>query len=400
MRALVIGTGAAGNKAVINLLEKGIIPKEDMLLINSTLADIPPKYRDVSIQLSLEQAGCGQERGVARDLSISAIANNKLMLDKYCQPIHSKVIIVSSTDGGSGSGSVPVLSKYCKMVLKMNVEVIGLVGVGDTPRSLSNTVEFFKDLSPDYIVQSICNSSFSKLVGNNKDRYEKLANEELATKIRVSLGHYIVESEQNIDATDLYKLSNTTGYSIIEYKEIPDKIKSIEQFNKILKEMVDDSKSLDSDKPGMQRLGVIVNLPKDSQEFIDYSYKEIKDRLGKPYEIYNHTEDDSTLPRFIAFIAAGMKLPIDEVENMHNKYLQETSNVDKDEDKFFDAVKSFVNNEEDNRFNMVSKTEEKKVNKQDFLDLFGATAAPSMIEATTAKSSKGNKNSSDGMGDF
>ena len=31
MRALIIGTGAAGNKAVVNLMESGVVDKDDVL---------------------------------------------------------------------------------------------------------------------------------------------------------------------------------------------------------------------------------------------------------------------------------------------------------------------------------------------------------------------------------
>ena len=39
MRALVIGVGAAGNKAAIDLIENGVISEEHIVLINSTIKD-------------------------------------------------------------------------------------------------------------------------------------------------------------------------------------------------------------------------------------------------------------------------------------------------------------------------------------------------------------------------
>ena len=40
MNLSIIGIGAAGNKASINLIEKGIIGKENIHLLNTTLKDI------------------------------------------------------------------------------------------------------------------------------------------------------------------------------------------------------------------------------------------------------------------------------------------------------------------------------------------------------------------------
>ena len=36
MKGLIIGIGAAGNKSVINLIEKDVVSSDDVMLINST----------------------------------------------------------------------------------------------------------------------------------------------------------------------------------------------------------------------------------------------------------------------------------------------------------------------------------------------------------------------------
>ena len=44
LKTKIIGVGAAGNKAAINLIEKGVIEKGNVLLLNSTKKDIPDEY--------------------------------------------------------------------------------------------------------------------------------------------------------------------------------------------------------------------------------------------------------------------------------------------------------------------------------------------------------------------
>ena len=44
MRTRLIGLGAAGNKAAIEAVERGIIPCNNVMLLNSTLKDIPADY--------------------------------------------------------------------------------------------------------------------------------------------------------------------------------------------------------------------------------------------------------------------------------------------------------------------------------------------------------------------
>lgn len=46
----VIGIGAAGNKAAINAVENKIINIDSVMLINSTLRDIPADYKGLKIE--------------------------------------------------------------------------------------------------------------------------------------------------------------------------------------------------------------------------------------------------------------------------------------------------------------------------------------------------------------
>ena len=45
METLVLGVGAAGNKAVIAALENEIIDESHAKLLNTTISDIPEKYK-------------------------------------------------------------------------------------------------------------------------------------------------------------------------------------------------------------------------------------------------------------------------------------------------------------------------------------------------------------------
>ena len=76
LNAKVIGIGAAGNKAVITLLEKGIIVDDkQILLLNSTLKDVPEKYKDFAIEFG-DTKGCGKERNLAKNMIITAYKFN------------------------------------------------------------------------------------------------------------------------------------------------------------------------------------------------------------------------------------------------------------------------------------------------------------------------------------
>lgn len=357
MRGLIIGTGAAGNKAAIELLERNYISKEDLLLINSTMRDIPQEYRGYACVLSDEQEGCGKERSIAKEITLKALQTGKADIRKFILPEHKKVIVITSVEGGTGSGSSPIIAKYCKQVLGMPVEIIGFKGFEDDTRGLQNTVEWFQELSPEYGIQTICNSRFLKQANGNRLRAEKLANEELCKRVSLSLGLVIKESAQNIDPADIFKISNTTGYTDIQYIPVDDKIKSIEQFNAIVKVGLDETKSLEVEEPNAKRLGIILNLQRSSQEFIDFTFSVIKERYGSHvYEVFQHVQYDEAQEEFIGIIVSGMKLPIEEVKHVYDKYVRESSALSSDDD-FFSEISGLVGNRKDNEFNMLRRSE-------------------------------------------
>lgn len=371
MRGLIIGTGAAGNKAAIELLEKGYICKDDLLLVNSTLRDIPAEYRGYACQLSLEQEGCGKERDVAKDITLKAIQSGRLDLKKFVLPEHKKIIIITSIEGGTGSGSSVIIAKYCNKVLGIPTEVIGFKGFEDDTRGLQNTVEWFQDLDPSYGVQTICNTKFLKEAGNRL-RAEKMANEELCNRVILSLGLVIKESAQNIDPADIFKISNTKGYTDIQYIPVSERIKSIESFNAIIKVALDDTKSMEVDNPSASRLGVIMNLQKSSQEFVDYGYSVIKERYGSHiYEVFQHIQYDETQKEFIGIIVSGMKMPIDEVKRVFEKYKKESEALST-EDDFFSEIRGLQGNSKDSQFNML-KGSATTMDESDFFKEFSNT---------------------------
>ena len=161
MRLKIIGLGAAGNKVAIGLIEAGVSDENDVVLLNSTIKDIPANYRDLAIRLSDSYQGCGQERKLAKDITLEAIKTGRLNLDQLVDPEYDKVVIITSTCGGTGSGASVIVAKYFKEVVGLDVEIIGMVGFEDeSSRSLRNLIEFCQDLTEGYTVQLIRNGAF------------------------------------------------------------------------------------------------------------------------------------------------------------------------------------------------------------------------------------------------
>ena len=364
MKCKVIGIGAAGNKATISLIENGIVESKNVLLINSTLKDVPENYRNIALQFSNSNGGCGKERAVAKKLCAQSISDNTLSrLDSIMDPDDQFCIIVNSSEGGTGCGSAPLIAKYMKEVIGVNVHMFVFTGFEEDGRGLQNTVEYFQELDEGYTVEAISNSKF--LVGNNKLMAEKKANLEFVERVKILLGIGMIDSEQNIDETDLYKVTTTPGFMTIEHVELEERLKNIDSFNKIITSVIDDSKSLECSDLSAKRIAVFLNLSDRSKEFVDYSFKVIKERYGVPFEIFTHVQDEGD-KEYINFIISGMNLPIEEVQRVYKKYQQMSESVNKSKDTFLEKTKELTGLKTDDMFNMIAtkKEPEKKSNNE------------------------------------
>ena len=363
VKVMAIGIGAAGNKAAIYLMNNGILNKEDVVLVNSTLKDIPEEYRKSAIQLSLNQPGCGKERHIAKKITYDAISNGILDLDNLVRVEYNKCILLTSTEGGTGSGATEIIAKYLLDDIGINTEIIAFSGFENDVRGISNTVEFFQAIVPETIVQVISNKLFMKEAEGNFIKAEQLANREMARRVSIMAGQTIYASSQNIDDADLFKVVNTPGYCTVEHVEFSDRLKSVDQFNTLVKDMIDNTKSLEPTAT-CQRLAVILNLRDGDENFIDYSWSVLKKRMGNPYEIFYHIQNDTNAPTSITAIATGMKIPLDEIKAIYERYKAETSMVNKEIDTFFSDVKGFATNNIDDNFNMFGRERKKKPTQQ------------------------------------
>ena len=316
LNAKFIGVGAAGNKAVIQLLEQGIIQSSSCLLLNSTLTDVPEKYKEFAIEFG-DVKGCGKERNLAKEMIVDALSNHTVNLDAFLDPEDKMVVIVTSSEGGTGCGASSVIAQYMKEVINTNVQMFVFTGFEDDVRGLKNTVDWFHDLSEEYVVQAISNKSFLDEAKGNRKKAENLANQEFVKRVSTLLGQNIIASDNNIDDTDLYKIDTTPGFMTIEHC-ILNKIRSVEDFNMALENMMRETHSLDNERSA-KRIGIIINCGEKTQEFIDQSFEVIKDKYGEPYELFLHIQnyhDDE----YVDIIVSGMKIPFDDVKTTYNNY--------------------------------------------------------------------------------
>ena len=198
-------------------------------------------------------------------------------------------------------------------------------------------------------VECISNQRFLDDAKGNRLKAEALANTEFATKLSVLMGIAIRDAVHNIDPTDLLKLSTQTGYMMIESYIFKDKIKTQAQFQQAVTEMIAHSKALDP-AGSEKKLGVIINIREEATDYIDYS--EIENKFGVPYERYEHIQHEEEMPEFISFIAGGLDMPIESVEETYNKYKESLEKVNKASDNFFSKIQDKAIDSSDHMFDL------------------------------------------------
>ncbi len=364
-KILVIGTGAAGNKMVNSAIKAGVIDVEDTLLVNSTSKDFPEDYKGKKIILSTNNAGCGKERQLSKMYTTNAIKNGLFDIEKFGTKKYTTVYIVSSVEGGTGSGSATILAQYFNQVHVLNCHIWAITSFGEDARGLSNTVEFFKEIKDNIIVHTISNSAFLSEADGNREKAEELANAEFVKRFNVISGNLLIPGNQNIDDTDIIKLSNTYGYTTVEYKELDKPIGDSSDYDKIIKRMILESKSIKSLNPSATKIGVILNLKPESRSVLGDHFAVLKENYGTTFENFKHIQWDGK-KEYISFIIAGMKMPIDEITNIYDSYVALSSKINKENDKFFAAVKDMGMLDEDKKFDMLQPTK-KAISTEDFL---------------------------------
>lgn len=330
LKAKIIGIGAAGNKAVIALMKKYPEITNDCILINSTLKDIPAEYRDKALEMDGAFKGCAKERSVANQMMYQTMKNGTF---EYIQnPEECMTIIVTSSEGGTGSGASVMLAKYIDQVYHSPIHFYIFTGFEDDARGLKNTVDLFKELKETYVVSAISNKKFLEEAAGNRLKAEELANDKFCNDVNILLGGTIVESTQNIDQSDLQKLANTPGFMVIENISM-DRIKNMGDYDKRIIDAIDNSKSL-TVEPTCKRFGTILNMKDKNLSFVDYSNKVLKERFGAPFEAFTHIQDVHET-EYLQVIVSGLKMPVEDIEDAYNSFMTSMNAVDRSKDNFF-----------------------------------------------------------------
>lgn len=349
-KSFTFGCGQGATKAMIYCIENGVLDKENCCIVNSTIKDVPEQYRDRAIIISEDpDAGCGKVRSAAKKLMLEYLRKHPNDVLALIPDDVQYVNIITTTEGASGSGASTVLAKY---IWNQDIPVIITLisGFESDTRGLQNTIDYFKDLKGgEFVIRTVSNKRFLDKT-NNTFVAEKMANEDIANGFKVINAFDIVDSEQNIDDTDHYKLITNPGMMFVTEIPITRKLKNPNQFDQMVSDAIDYSSSLDFE-PSATKIGVFLNLSDDNLAVIDTNFTSIKKKLCGDIaieEFFVHRQYNAADTEYVRIIASGMNLPKDELLEIYDKYQKSLASNSKT-DNFFDEIESLDTSTTSNR---------------------------------------------------
>lgn len=321
MELEVFGIGAAGNKAVIKAIEEGVILKEYAKLFNTTTKDIPADYKNDDLIIPFTSSvlgGCGKEPKKGREAIQDAMNSGSVNIAELIHPNTREVVLVTSTEGGTGCGATPYIAKKL-IALNIPVHIFAFVGFQEDFRSIKNTLLFFSSMDDNVILHVIKNSEFLDYT-NDFQSAERLANEEFVKQLK-TLGSNLIPSEQNIDDKDMYKVTTTSGYMDIKNISLAG-VKNEEMFNKAIIDAYTNNPGFDYD-PTAKRVAVIINASEKTRIAIDNTYNVLFKYTGDPKvngEFFKHIQYNPDEPEYIDIIASGIRIPDKEFAKINAKF--------------------------------------------------------------------------------
>lgn len=342
----VFGIGGCGNKTLVEAMELGIVPKEQACLLNTTKKDIPAKYQEDSIIFSNDadaEYGCAKNREASKQLIIQWLKEHGSELDEIIPEYIEEVIIINSTEGGTGSGAAPILARYIDEQMNIPVINIPVLGFNNDVSGMQNTLAYLADISENIAILPVSNAKKNDIEdSNNFFKIEKYVNEIVLEKLKTIMGVGIVDSDQNIDFADHLSLCTNEGLMFVDTINLS-KVKDTKQFNDAISTAITNSISFDIDSTltsNHTMLGIFMNISDNRLDNIGTDFSALKKRLFGDYspKTFFHHQNDGR-DEYVRIIISGLNIPISEAKELKNLIESEKAKVGNTEN-FFDEIKN------------------------------------------------------------
>ena len=341
----VIGVGGCGNKVVSQGVSSGIISKNNYLLMNSTNKDVPDGFKSIIFSDDGDY-GCAKNRAASKALFTQWLKNGgaDTLSDTIAEDVDC-VIVINSTEGGTGSGAADIICKFIAEDLGVpSVINIPIFGFADSTAGCLNSLEYMKDFGENIAILPFSNSKAQKTfetVGVNTFKTEKQVNDLVLKQVAAILGQDIKASDQNIDAADHLAIIGNPGLMFISTIDLTD-IRDINKFNSAIISSIAQSIGFDIDPSlttSRAKMGIYLNITEGRLDYIGNDFSALKKRLFGDYtpSSFLHKQYDAAYGEFARVIISGLEIPINEATKLKSSIEQE-SIKSTNGNSFFDQI--------------------------------------------------------------
>lgn len=322
----IIGIGNTGNQIALLANQKLSVP---VLCINSSEKDLETIPNNIPKRLLKDKTGlslgAGKDRKTAKKLLKESL-NNLLSDDEVTGMIRNldNLYIISSTGGGTGSGTAPLMYEIIKKAFDVNVILVGVLPTNEeTLDSQLNTIGYLDELynildNPTYMLYDN-----SKLDIPYHDLLQKV-NNEIVDDINVMRCMYNISTNlDSIDDKDAMRILSTPGRLLVSRTEnIRDK--DVDTSDKIESLIINSIKQsscveLQRDKNLVAR-GLICNISEDLSAVLNSSLPKINDVIGEPLKAFKHIYiNENNEENNIFTIMAGLSQVKDRLEVIESR---------------------------------------------------------------------------------
>ena len=319
----IVGIGNCGNQVAALANETLGVP---VFVMNSSAKDletIPSHIPSVVIGDKNNAQGAGKDRELAKKL-LTINIQSILMGDEFhafMDPL-DVVFIVSSTGGGTGSGTAPLVTNIIETVFPKKIPII--IGVFPLEKEgLSahvNTVEYLDEIKNNIRKIPYMLYDNNKMAGERSTKVLTTINQEIVSDIDVIRCTYNYTTRFNsIDDRDMTRIITFPGRLFVarveNFKEkdtdsisIEDMIIHTVKTNKHV-ELQRDKKVLST--------GIITNLSEKLNAEFDDNIPKVLEFTGEPKHTFIHTyvNSERSQPNNVYLILSGLSRP----EDRYNK---------------------------------------------------------------------------------
>lgn len=377
----IIGIGNTGNQVAELARNTLNIP---VIAINSSDKDLETLSSSVPKKLIKDNDGITAGEGAGKDRSLAKKylkeSIMELIKDEEIVKLVSEldiVFIVSSTGGGTGSGTAPLLSNIITSTFKdVKTIMIGVLPVNSEALSAHvNTLEYLDELYKLLKTQTYMLYDNDKLNGLPSYKIMDQVNHEIVRDIDVLRCTYNYTSKYDtIDNRDMMRLLSFPGRIVVSRLEDFNE-KSCD--NQTIEDMIIDNLKRNThvesqrDKRVMAT-GIITNLSHALNEEFDNNTPKVREFMGVPVHSYSHTyvNEDRKQPNNVFYILSGLSAINDKI-NIISDRIEEIEMKQKtmeDEDALADVSLSTLSNKISDK---KDDDGEAQVNLSDIFNSFG-----------------------------